>query len=88
MEYSINILNILRMEKEKTEYPDLTLGNKKTKTNKDKLKLFKQFSETIFITEPEYKTSDQEKILIEMDILNDNDLETIELNENHKDIKI
>ena len=88
MEYSINILNILRMEKEETEYPDLTLGNKKAKTNKDKLKLFKQFSETIFITEPEYKTSDQEKILIEMDILNDNDLETIELNENHKDIKI
>ena len=47
-----------------------------------------KFLESIFITKPEHKISDQEKILIEMDILNDNDLETIELNENHKDIKI
>ena len=65
------------MEKEKTEYPDLTLGN-----SEDKVKWFKPFLETIFITESEHKISDQEKIL------NDNDLETIELNENHKDIKI
>ena len=71
------------MEKEKTEYPDLTLGN-----SEDKVKLFKPFLETIFITEPEHKISDQEKILTKMDILNDNDLETIELNENHKHIKI
>ena len=76
------------MEKEKTEYPDLTLGNKKAVTNEEKVKLFKQFLESIFITEPEHKISDQEKILIEMNILNVNDLETIELNENHKDIKI
>ena len=76
------------MEKEKTEYPNLTPGNKKAKTNEDKVKLSKQFLETILITEPEHKISDQEKILIEMDILNDNDLETIKLNENHKDIKI
>ena len=62
------------MEKEKTEYPNLTPGNKKAKTNEDKVKLSKQFLETILITEPEHKISDQEKILIEMDILNDNDL--------------
>ena len=83
-----NIKNILGMEKEKSEYPDLTLGNKKAVTNEEKVKLFKQFLESIFITEPEHKISDQEKILIEMDILNDNDLEMLELNENHKDIKI
>ena len=76
------------MEKEKTEYPDLTLGNKKAVTNEEKLKLFKQFLESIFITEPEHKISNQEKILIEMDILNDNDFEMIELTEIHKDIKI
>ena len=83
-----NIKNILGMEKEKTEYPDLTLGNKKAVTNEEKVKLFKQFLESIFITESDHKISDQEKILIEMDILNDNDLEMIELNQNHKDIKI
>ena len=38
------------MEKEKIEYPDLTLGNKKTTTNEEKIKLFKQCLETIFIT--------------------------------------
>ena len=79
-----NIKNIIGMEKEKIEYPDLTLGNKKATTNAEKVKLFKQFLKTIFITEPEHKISDQEKELIEMDILNDNDLETITLNENHK----
>ena len=79
-----NIKNIIGMEKEKIEYPDLTLGNKKATTNAKKVKLFKQFLKTIFITEPEHKISDQEKELIEMDILNDNDLETITLNENHK----
>ena len=76
------------MEKEKTEYPELTLDDKKATTNEEKAILFKQILESIFITEPEHKISDQEKILIEMDILNYNDLETIELNENHKDIKI
>ena len=75
-------------EKEKAEYPGLTLGNKKAITNEEKVKLFKQFLETTFITEPEHKISDQEKNLIEIDILNDNDLETIKLNENHKDLKI
>ena len=79
-----NIKNIIGMEKEKIEYPDLTLGNKKATTNAEKVKLFKQFLKTIFITEPEHKISDQEKELIEMDILNDKDLETITLNENHK----
>ena len=79
-----NIKNIIGMEKEKIEYPDLTLGNKKATTNAENVKLFKQFLKTIFITEPEHKISDQEKELIEMDILNDNDLETITLNENHK----
>ena len=79
-----NIKNIIGMEKEKIEYPDLTLGNKKATTNAEKVKLFKQFLKTIFITEPEHKISDQEKELIEIDILNDNDLETITLNENHK----
>ena len=74
------------MEKEKTEYPDITLGNKKTTTNEEKIKLFKQCLETIFIT-ARTQTSDQEKELIEMDILNDNDLE-IKLNENHIDINI
>ena len=64
------------------------MGNKKAITNEEKVKLFKQFLETIFITGPEHNISDQEKILIEMDILNDNDLETIKLNENHKDLKI
>ena len=37
------------MEKEKIEYPNLTLGNKAT-TNEEKIKLFKQCLETIFIT--------------------------------------
>ena len=76
------------MEKEKIEYPDLTLSNKKATTNQEKVNLFKQFLETTFITEPEHKISDREKELIEKDILNDNDLETIKLNENHKDINI
>ena len=76
------------MEKEKIKYADLTLGNRKATTNEEKVKLFKQFLETIFITEPEHKIFDQEKKLIEMDILKDNDLETIKVNENHKDINI
>ena len=76
------------MEKEKTEYPELALDDKKATTNEEKATLFKQFLESIFITEPEHKISDQEKILIEMDILNDNDLETIDLNENQKNIGI
>ena len=57
-----NIKNILGMEKEKIKYPDLTLGNRKA-TTKSFLKtvLFKQFLETIFITEPEHTIFDQEK---------------------------
>ena len=43
------------MEKEKIKYPDLTLGIRKATTNEEKVKLFKQFLETIFITEPERK---------------------------------
>ena len=43
------------MEKEKIKYADLTLGNRKATTNEEKVKLFKQFLETIFITEPERK---------------------------------
>ena len=31
------------MEKEKTEYPDLTLDNKKAVTNEEKVKLFEVF---------------------------------------------
>ena len=50
------------MEKEKTEYPDLTMGNKKAIANEEKVKLFKQFLESIFITEPEHKIPDQKKI--------------------------
>ena len=57
-------------------------------TKDEKPKLFKQFLESIFIAEPEQKISDQEKTFIEMDILNDNDLETIDWNENHKNIGI
>ena len=76
------------MEKEKIKYSDLTLGNKKAITNKEKVKFFKQFLETIFITDPEHKILDQDKKLIEMDILKDKDLDTIKVNENHKDIKI
>ena len=76
------------MDKEKTEYPDLTLGNKKAVTIEDKIKLFKQFLKTIFVTEPEHQISDKEKTLIETYILNDNDLVTIETNKNHKDITI
>ena len=64
------------------------MDNKKAITNEEKVKLFKKFLESIFVTEPEHEIYDQEKILIEMDILNDNDLETIDLNENHKDIGI
>ena len=61
------------------------MDNKKAKL---KAILFKQFLESIIITELEHKFSDREKILIEMDILNDNDLETIDLNKNHKNIGI
>ena len=64
------------------------MDNKKATTNEEKAILFKQFLESVFIAEPEHKISDQEKMLIEMDILNDNDLETIDLNENHKNIGI
>ena len=63
-----NIKNIIGMEKEKIEYPDLTLGNKKATSNEEKVNLFKQFLETTFITEPEHKISDREKELIEKDI--------------------
>ena len=57
---------------------------KKTTTNEEKVKLFKQFFITepehkLFITEPEHKISNQENELIEMDILNDNNLETIKI---------
>ena len=65
-----------------------SLGNKKAITKEEQVKLFKQFLETIFITEPERKLFDQEKELIKIDILNDNDLETIKWNENHKDINV
>ena len=56
------------MEKEKIEYPDLTLGNKKATSNEEKVNLFKQFLETTFITEPEHKICHREKELIEKDI--------------------
>ena len=82
-----NIKNILGMGKDKTEYPELTLDNKKATTNEEKTKLFKQFLESIFIAEPEHKISNQKKILMEMNILNDNDLETIDINESHKNIE-
>ena len=36
-----NTKNILGMYKENTEYPDLTLGDKKAVTNDGKVKLFK-----------------------------------------------
>ena len=36
-----NIKNVLGMEKEKTEYPELTLNNKKATTNEEKSVLFK-----------------------------------------------
>ena len=75
------------MGKDKTEYPELTLDNKKATANEEKAKLFKQFLESIFIAEPEHKISDQKKILMEMNILNDNDLETIDINESHNNIE-
>ena len=50
-------------------------------------KLLFKFLESIFVTEPEHKISDQEKMLIEMNVLNDNDLDTIDMNENHKNIE-
>lgn len=82
-----NINNILGMGKDKTEYPELTLDNKKATTNEEKAKSFKQFLESIFIAEPEHKISDQKEILMEMNILNDNDLERIDINESHKNIE-
>ena len=75
------------MGKDKKQYPELTLDNKKATTNEEKAKLFKQFLESIFIAEPEHKISDQKKILMEMNILNGNDLETIDINESHKNIE-
>ena len=68
-------------------YFELTLDNKKATTNEEKAKLFKQFLQSIFIAEPEHKISDQEKMVIEMNILNDNDLETIDMNEKHKNVE-
>ena len=38
--------------------------NKKAATNKGKVKLFKQFLESIFTVEPEHTISDQERIFI------------------------
>ena len=63
------------------------MNNEKATTNEEKAKLFRQFLELIFIAEPEHKISGQKKMLIEMNILNDNDLETIDINENHKNIE-
>ena len=63
------------------------MSNEKATTNEEKAKLFRQFLELIFIAEPEHKISGQKKMLIEMNILNDNDLETIDINENHKNIE-
>ena len=50
-------------------------------------KLLFKFLESIFVAEPENKISDQEKMLIEMNVLNDNDLDTIDMNENRKNIE-
>ena len=63
------------------------MNNEKATTNEEKAKSFRQFLELIFIAEPEHKISGQEKMLIEMNILNDNDLETLDINENHKNIE-
>ena len=75
------------MEKQKNEYPELTLDYKKATTNEVKAVLFKQFLESIFIAKPEHKISDQGKMLLETNILNGNDLEMVDMNENHKNIQ-
>ena len=75
------------MEKEKNEYPELTLDYKKATTNEVKAVLLKQFLESIFIAKPEHKISDQGKMLLETNILNGNDLEMVDMNENHKNIQ-
>lgn len=63
--------------------------NKKAATNKGKVKLFKQFLESIFTVEPEHTISDQERILIvnRDKLLNDKDFKTTDVNENHKNIE-
>ena len=66
-----NIKNILGMDKEKTEYPELRLNNKKATTIEEKVELFKQFLESIFTVESKHKISDQKRMLIETNILND-----------------
>lgn len=60
--------------KEKTEYLELKFRNKKAVTDEEKVELFKQLLESILTVGPEPKMSDQEKILIEMNILNNKDL--------------
>ena len=60
------------------------MDNKKAITNEEKAKSFKQFLDSIFVAEPEHKISDQQKILIEMNILNDKNLEIKDINESHK----
>ena len=74
------------MTKEKTEYPELKLDNKKATTNQQKVEWSKQFLESILTVELN-KTSDRERMLIEMNILNDKDLKTVDVNENRKRIE-
>lgn len=74
------------MSKEKTEYPELKLDNKKATTNQQKVEWSKQFLESILTVELN-KTSDRERMLIEMNILNDKDLKTVDVNENRKRIE-
>ena len=75
------------MSKEKIEYPLRKLDNKKATTDKEKVQLFKLLQESIFTVEPEHRISDQERILIEMNILNDKDPKTADLNENRKNME-
>ena len=74
------ILKIFKEWKKGKRFPELTFDNKKATTNEEKAILFKQFKESIFIVDLEHKISDQIKMLIEMNVLNDNDLETIDMN--------
>lgn len=74
------------MSKEKTEYPELKLDNKKATTNQQKVEWSKQFLESILTVELN-KTSDRERMLREMNILNDKDLKTVDVNENRKRIE-
>ena len=63
------------------------MDTKKATTDGEKVEILKHFLKTICTVDSEHSTLDSERLLIEMDISNEKDLETAATNESHKNIE-